>query len=135
VLRKAGETVFALAISKFVIAFVLTIGAGMITAQTAHGVAPLIAGRIVLLLAAAAPFAVFRLLPGMEGAALGALAGTGTAWTQRHMRRPGMAAGAAGAGALTGGAALAAGAGSAGVSRVRGSMRRNGGDDDGRSNW
>ena len=78
-LKRAAETIFVLVISKFVLVFVLTIGAGALssfaTGSSSSSIAPLLIGTLIFLLAAFAPFAVFKLLPFLEMSAVAGLVG------------------------------------------------------------
>jgi hypothetical protein len=83
-LKRGAETIFVLAISKFVLVFVLSIGAGALSAATTpSGLPNLLTGTIIFLLAGLAPFAVFRLLPFLEMSVVAGLAGGASRFGQR----------------------------------------------------
>lgn len=71
--RRAVEVVAALVLSKFVIVATLTLGAAALRAQAPADV--MVAGGAILLLAAFAPFAILRLAPIVEVAAIAHLEG------------------------------------------------------------
>lgn len=119
-LKRAAETIFVLAVSKFVMAFVLVLGSGLMTSSSVRGFYPLVAGAIVFVLAGTAPLSIFKLVPILEGAAAGAVAGTGAAWGRRGLRHGGRLVGGA-AGAAAGGAGAA-------VGMLRAPLRSSGGE-------
>lgn len=83
-LKRGAETIFVLAISKFVLVFVLSIGAGALSAATTpSGLPNLLTGTIIFLLAGLAPFAVFRLLPFLEMSVVAGLAGGASRFGQQ----------------------------------------------------
>jgi hypothetical protein len=99
-LKRGAETMFVLVISKFVLVFVLVLGAGALTASTnMQGFASLLTGTLIFLLAALAPFAVFRLIPFLEMSVVAGMAGgasrVGARW---GMQAAGAAHGAVGSG-------------------------------------
>ena len=99
-LKRGAETIFVLAISKFVLVFVLSIGAGALSAATTpSGLPDLLTGTIIFLLAGLAPFAVFRLLPFLEMSVVAGLAGGASRFGQQWGPRViGAAHGALGSG-------------------------------------
>ncbi|HVC25751.1 MAG TPA: hypothetical protein VND23_08350 [Acidimicrobiales bacterium] len=98
--RRLAETIFALVLSKVVVAGVLALAGVSITAG--NGVPGAVEGVALLFLATFAPFTVLRLVPMIEGGAIAHLDGTG--------RRP--LAAAARAGGLVAGIDTGAGGGS-----------------------
>jgi hypothetical protein len=60
---RAVEMLFALILSKFAIVAVLGLGGAALDHFTAHGLGAMLAGMVLVLLAAFAPWAVLRLLP------------------------------------------------------------------------
>ena len=76
-LKRIAETLFVLCISKFVMAFVLVLGASALTQSiTPSGnLGSVLAATLIFLLAALAPFAVFRLLPLLEATAVAGMVG------------------------------------------------------------
>ncbi len=123
--RRLVDTLVALVLSKFVIVAVLSLAVGAVDAgvssSTSAGFRTILAGAALLLLAAFAPFSLFKLLPMAEAGAIGHF--EGMAQRVRHRAtapvRPlaqvalrGAAAAQLAAGGLAGGA-LAAGAGGA----------------------
>jgi hypothetical protein len=81
VARRAVEVLVALILSKFVVLSAVSLG---LSALGVHGVDAAFSGAAVLLMAAFAPFALLRLAPVVEAAAIGHLEGMS--------RRPGRAA-------------------------------------------
>ncbi len=85
--RRLVDTLVALILSKFVIVAVLSLAAGALAAGTGSaptgassgggGFASVLGGAALLLLAAFAPWALFRLLPFVESGAVGHLEGLG----------------------------------------------------------
>jgi len=73
--RRLGETLFALVLSKLVIACVLALGVGSIGEPAGAG--GFVEGVALLLLAALSPFTLLRLLPMIEAGAMGHLEGVG----------------------------------------------------------
>lgn len=71
--KRLVEGLAALILSKFVIVATLTLGAGAMS--SVHGVDQVMAGTAILLLAAFAPFVLFRMVPIAEVAALAHLEG------------------------------------------------------------
>ena len=96
--RRLGETLFALVLSKFVIACVLSLAAASIGAPS--GASGLVEGVALLLLAVLAPFAVLRLIPMAESGALGSLEGVGRRGL--HLARSALSLSLSGAGASGG---------------------------------
>lgn len=72
--RRGVELLSALILSKFVIVAVLGLGAGAL-GQAGAGLHDVLTGAVFLLLAAFAPFALLRLVPVVEAAAIGHLEG------------------------------------------------------------
>jgi hypothetical protein len=119
-LKRGAETLFVLCISKFVMAFVLVLGAEALTASMTTGnFGALVAAALIFLLAAIAPFAVFRLLPILEATAVAGMVGGASGFGKRAGAaavRTGQRVGAAVASggtseAVGGGAALSKGSG------------------------
>ena len=81
VLRRVIELLLVLIFSKFVIVAILSLASGALgnADRSAAGVSQAFAGGAVLLLAAFSPFALFKLVPFLEGAAIGGVAGRGAA--------------------------------------------------------
>ncbi len=104
--KRLIEGLVALILSKFVIVATLTLGAGALT--SIRGVDQAAAGTAILLLAAFAPFVLFRMVPVVEAAAVAHLEGLS--------RRPARSATRAATMATPAGAALSAvrGVGAAG---------------------
>jgi len=71
--RRMVEALVALLLSKFVIVVVIDLAAGMITAG--DGIATVMQGATLLLLAACAPFALLRLVPMVESGVIGQFEG------------------------------------------------------------
>lgn len=71
--KRMVEILTALVFSKFVIVAALTLGLGAMS--SAHGIDATLTGSAIILLAAFAPFAVLRLVPLVEVAAIGHLEG------------------------------------------------------------
>jgi hypothetical protein len=120
VLKRGAETLFVLCISKFVMAFVLVLGGEALAASITTGnFGALVAAALIFLLAAIAPFAVFRLLPILEATAVAGLVGGASGFGKRAGAaavRTGQRVGAAVASggtseAVGGGAALSKGSG------------------------
>jgi hypothetical protein len=83
-LKRGAETLFVLCISKFVMAFVLVLGAEALAASMSTGnFGALIAAALIFLLAALAPFAVFRLLPLLEATAIAGMVGGASGFGKR----------------------------------------------------
>jgi hypothetical protein len=75
-LKRGAETLVVLCLSKFVLVFVLVLGATALSASTdLRSFAPLLTGTLIFLIAALAPGAIFRLIPILETTAVGGLAG------------------------------------------------------------
>ena len=75
-LKRGAETLFVLCVSKFVLVFVLVLGATALAQSTAiQSFAPLLTGTLIFLIAALAPAAIFRLIPILEVSAVAGLAG------------------------------------------------------------
>ena len=119
-LKRGAETLFVLCISKFVMAFVLVLGAEALAASMTTGnFGALVAAALIFLLAAIAPFAVFRLLPILEATAVAGMVGGASGFGKRAGAaavRTGARVGAAVASggtseAVGGGAALSKGSG------------------------
>jgi hypothetical protein len=119
-LKRGAETLFVLCISKFVMAFVLVLGAEALAASMSTGnFGALVAAGLIFLLAALAPFAVFRLLPILEATAIAGMVGGASGFGKRAGAaavRTGQRVGAAVASggtseAVGGGAALSKGSG------------------------
>jgi len=82
--RRLVDTLVALVLGKFVIVAVLSLAAGALASGTgasgaggSAGFTGVLAGAALLLLAAASPWALFRLLPFLEAGAVGHLEGQG----------------------------------------------------------
>jgi hypothetical protein len=73
--RRLGETLAALVLSKLVIVSILALAAGELIASGGGGVAAVVSGIALLLLALLAPYALFRLVPMIEAGAVGHLQG------------------------------------------------------------
>jgi hypothetical protein len=73
--RRLVDTLAALVLGKFVIVSVLSLAVGALA--SGQGFADVLGGAALLALAAAAPWALFRLLPMMESGAVGHLEGQG----------------------------------------------------------
>ena len=119
-LKRGAETLFVLCISKFVMAFVLVLGAEALASSMSTGnFGALVAAALIFLLAAIAPFAVFRLLPILEATAIAGMVGGASGFGKRAGAaavRTGQRVGAAVASggtseAVGGGAALSKGSG------------------------
>jgi hypothetical protein len=119
-LKRGAETLFVLCISKFVMAFVLVLGAEALASSMSTGnFGALVAAGLIFLLAALAPFAVFRLLPILEATAIAGMVGGASGFGKRAGAaavRTGQRVGAAVASggtseAVGGGAALTKGSG------------------------
>ena len=119
-LKRGAETLFVLCISKFVMAFVLVLGAQALAAgMNTANFGALVAAALIFLLAAIAPFAVFRLLPILEATAVAGMVGGASGFGKRAGAaavRTGQRVGAAVASggtseAVGGGAALSKGSG------------------------
>lgn len=74
-LRRLAEVIVALVLSKLVIVAALSLAGSALAAQ--EGLAALVAGAGMLLLAASAPFALFKLIPIASMAAISSLEGQG----------------------------------------------------------
>ncbi|MGH9126751.1 MAG: hypothetical protein ACRDZ8_18775, partial [Acidimicrobiales bacterium] len=111
--RKMLEALVALILSKFVIVVVLALAAGMITAG--KGVGTVMEGATLLMLAAAAPFALLRLVPIVEAGAIGHLEGLERRPLAAAKRAASTALQVAMLGAGSGGGALADNGGDAGA--------------------
>ncbi|HZD64477.1 MAG TPA: hypothetical protein VE152_00090 [Acidimicrobiales bacterium] len=82
--RRLGETLAALVLAKLVIVAVLALAAGAVTAGgRPGGVARVVEGTAMLLLAVASPMALLRLVPAIEAGAVGHLEGTGRSLAAR----------------------------------------------------
>jgi hypothetical protein len=119
-LKRGAETLFVLCISKFVMAFVLVLGAEALAAgMNTANFGALVAAALIFLLAVIAPFAVFRLLPILEATAIAGMVGGASGFGKRAGAaavRTGQRVGAAVASggtseAVGGGAALSKGSG------------------------
>jgi len=99
--RRLGETLAALVVSKLVIAAVLALAAGMLGSSS--GLPGVVEGLALLAMAAAAPFALLRLVPAIESGAAAHLEGLG-----RRAPRSAQRIRASAAGAFAGGEGLAA---------------------------
>jgi hypothetical protein len=121
--RRLVDTLAALVLGKFVIVSVLSLAVGALAGG--QGFADVLGGAALLALAAAAPWALFRLLPMLESGAVGHLEGqgrrtyqsvAGPAWSLANtaMRLSGGPAKASGVGTALGSAA-SGGAGSGGA--------------------
>jgi hypothetical protein len=109
-LKRGAETLFVLCISKFVMAFVLVLGAEALAASMTTGnFGALVAAALIFLLAAIAPFAVFRLLPILEATAVAGMVGGASGFGKR-----------AGAAAVRTGARVSAAVASGGTSEAVG---------------
>lgn len=108
--RRLAETLTALVLAKVVVAGTLALAG--VTLTSGAGVASLVEGIALLLLATAAPFVVLRLVPMVEGGAVGHLDGLG----RRSVH------------SAIGGATAAAGLGSDGLATARGVVGRLSGD-------
>jgi hypothetical protein len=118
--RRLVDTLAALVLGKFVIVSVLSLAVGALA--SGQGFADVLGGAALLALAAAAPWALFRLLPMMESGAVGHLEGQGRRTYQsasgpaRGLATTAMRLSAAGTGgAPEVGMALASAAGHAGA--------------------
>ncbi len=129
--RRLAETIAVLILSKFVIVAVLVLGSSALAGSLHHGgggVASLVTGLALLLLAVFAPYSLFKLIPFVEGSAAvhlegsrqRAQAGASSAvergqWVQRQVKETrigfGDGRGVAGGTAARGGASASAGAG------------------------
>jgi hypothetical protein len=114
-LKRGAETLFVLCISKFVMAFVLVLGAGALTQSiTPSGnLGSVLAATLIFLLAALAPFAVFRLLPLLEATAIAGMVGHASGIGKRVASTAVRTGARAGAAAASGGTSEAVGAGAA----------------------
>jgi hypothetical protein len=81
VLRRVIELLLVLIFSKFVIVAILSLASGALgnAPASAAGVSQVFGGGAILLLAAFSPFALFKLVPFLEGTAVGGIAGRGAA--------------------------------------------------------
>ena len=73
--RRLVETLVALMVSKLVIVVVLSLGVGALASAGSRGVGAVLVGLAMVILAAFAPFALFRLIPMVESGALASLQG------------------------------------------------------------
>ena len=114
-LKRIAETLFVLCISKFVMAFVLVLGASALTQSiTPSGnLGSVLAATLIFLLAALAPFAVFRLLPLLEATAVAGMVGHASGIGKRVGSAAVRTGARAGAAAVSGGTSEAVGAGAA----------------------
>ena len=114
-LKRIAETLFVLCISKFVMAFVLVLGASALTQSiTPSGnLGSVLAATLIFLLAALAPFAVFRLLPLLEATAVAGMVGHASGIGKRVGSAAVRTGARAGAAAASGGTSEAVGAGAA----------------------
>ena len=74
-LKRVAETIFVLCVSKFVLVFVLVLGAAALTSGNVSSFSPLLTGTLIFLIAALAPATIFRLIPILEASAVAGLAG------------------------------------------------------------
>jgi len=118
-LKRGAETLFVLCISKFVMAFVLVLGAGALTASVSPSgnLGSVLAATLIFLLAALAPFAVFRLLPLLEATAIAGMVGYASGIGKRVGSAAVRTGARAGAAAASGGTSEVVGAGAAMGSR------------------
>jgi hypothetical protein len=87
-LKRGAETLFVLCVSKFVLVFVLVLGATALAQSTAiQSFAPLLTGTLIFLIAALAPAAIFRLIPILEVSAVAGLAGGASRFGARAAAR------------------------------------------------
>jgi hypothetical protein len=94
-LKRGAETLFVLCVSKFVLVFVLVLGATALASSTdLRSFAPLLTGTLIFLIAALAPWAIFRLIPILEVSAVPGLAGGASRFGMRASRSGRAAAGA-----------------------------------------
>jgi hypothetical protein len=114
-LKRGAETLFVLCISKFVMAFVLVLGAEALTQSiTPSGnLGSVLAATLIFLLAALAPFAVFRLLPLLEATAIAGMVGHASGIGKRVASTAVRTGARAGAAVASGGTSEAVGAGAA----------------------
>ena len=82
-LKKTVEFLAVMTCSKLVMAFAFMIGAGALTAGDAQNFAPLLVGAVIFGVIAFAPFSLFALIPLVEAAAVGAVAGMGARFGTR----------------------------------------------------
>lgn len=82
-LKKTVEFLAVMTCSKLVMAFAFMIGAGALTAGDAQNFAPLLVGAVIFGVIAFAPFSLFALIPLVEVAAVGAVAGMGARFGSR----------------------------------------------------
>jgi len=73
--RRLVETLVALMLSKLVIVVVLSLGVGALSSARSTGVSAVLLGLAMVVLAAFAPFVLFRLIPMVESGALASLQG------------------------------------------------------------
>ena len=73
--RRLSETLVALILSKLVIVVVLSLGVGALSQGSAGGVASILVGLAMVILAAFSPFALLRLIPMIEAGATAHLQG------------------------------------------------------------
>ena len=86
-LKRGAETLFVLCVSKFVLVFVLVLGATALASSTdLKSFAPLLTGTLIFLIAALAPAAIFRLIPILEVSAVAGLAGGASRFGMRAGR-------------------------------------------------
>ncbi|HEY3809802.1 MAG TPA: hypothetical protein VGL49_00095 [Acidimicrobiales bacterium] len=131
--RRLVDTLVGLVLSKFVIVTVLSLAVSALAGGTngqgsGGGFSSVLGGAALLFLAAAAPWALFRLLPFAEAAAISHLEGVGLRSTQtvagptKRLAQSALKSAGAGGGGAAGAFALAAGqaAGAAGRSAAGG---------------
>ena len=139
-LKRTAETIFVLCVSKFVLVFVLVLGAAALTSGNVSSFSPLLTGTLIFLIAALAPATIFRLIPILEASAVAGLAG-GASRFGKSAARTGHGALGAGLGKLSGaktrfgdrlqqggGQAALAGAGASGTSGASGELQLAGRD-------
>lgn len=73
--RRLGETLAALVMTKLVVVAVLALAAGDLSGPGSGGIAAVVSGIALLMMAVLAPFALFRLVPMIEAGAVGHLEG------------------------------------------------------------
>jgi len=134
-LKRAAETIFVLCVSKFVLVFVLVLGAAALTSGNVSSFSPLLTGTLIFLIAALAPATIFRLIPILEASAVAGLAG-GASRFAKSAAKTGHGAVGAGLGKVSGattrfgdrlqqggGQPALAGAGAAGMSGSSGELQ------------
>lgn len=86
-LKKTVEFLVIMTCSKLVMAFAFLVGAGALTGRDAQNFAPLLVGAVIFAVIAFSPFALFALIPIVETAAAGTVAGMGARFGSRMMSR------------------------------------------------